>query len=1028
MIALLNAIFLAQSGNGTTIIQGNLTFQNGNISYSGYIALNGTQQLIQESVGVLVNQNGSNVESWYGTNSSLFMRNSDFSTVMNSARATFGTLASGASGLIYVRNGTYSVTSTVIIGKETQIICDSGVVFNVTADVTAIQIDPSVVTPVTWGLKYVHIQMNNHLGNGIYSAHAGQNSILSEPFMNDVLIDGVANGYYGIYMLDPSAMSWDTVRVQYNGTGVYFGHGNVDTGTNYGNSIFNFLDLNPTGNNAVGLDIQGGYNGGNDSLNLAEFHRLQTYPYGGYWNGTIGVRINTERLISFYDSDLEGMSNAIILNNTHDINFYNTFSVAITSASVQKYDYCVRILGSSYHNLFFAGTYTTWGVPYDDESANSGLTSVMKNVLDGGLYLYSTQNNNFGNNTEIRNAYGWFNQTGTYYALSNPNLRSNSFTINTDGTYTYAVNGNDSTVYMDRWTNSCNVFNYAIQSLGGTYSGIPIYQGSIYVRSGLYPINLTVTLGRFTQLIAEPGTTFNATADINVLTIDPANNCPAQWVISNLKITMNQHAGNGIFSSHAGQNSVRSMPSLTRIDIEDVAVGYSGISFADPSAMYWDQVRILYYGTGVTFKHGTLDSSNYGNSLIDYLDLDPEGPNSIGLSITADAVSSNDSMNLAEFHELRFVPYGGTWANTTAIAITNDRLITFYDADLENPGTAILLNSANRITFFDTYTTACQNYTVLLNGTSFGDRFDGGTLASLTTGSVYADLSTSTDSRHNYLGDSVFVYPGTITLGTETDMGNAYLWNNATNVYSPVFNRGFQTVVNGTWIIHGLWTTPQTVNLYFNQTSGNYVNSTEFYLDPYVIQSNSTAFEVGFYKANIPTSPLNRASGLPVTFNNWGTNPGNNTAETDGNWLTTTSGIGYNNVSTSGGFVGCADLNLGANYTVTVSARYGAFSNTSSITAYWYYSFDGSNWVQASGAGAGSVSSVTEITRDTQVETITAQYIRLGFVTGANSESANVEIFEMQALDFSGSNVNPLTAVTVGVPVSWSAYSQGWTG
>lgn len=1021
--SLLSGILFAQTGMTSSIY-----LQNGNMNFSGNLQFNGVNVTLNNNFAILIDMLGTNIEAWYGLNSSFLTSGTDAGAVINTARATFGSLSSGAYGIIALKNATYPLFTGIVLGKGTQLEAESGTVLSVQANINAITIDPTDVEPMTYTVQGLTIQMNGFSGDGIYSVHGAHNSISTEPTFSNLLIQGVASGYTGIWMNDPSGMTWNTVRIQYAGTGVYFGHGNVDS-ANYGNSIFNFLDLNPTANNAVGLNITGGYLGGNDSLNLADFERLQTYPYGGYWNGTIGVAITNERLISFHDSDIEGMSNTILLNNATEINFYNTFSVAITSASVQNYTYAIRLIGNSFDNLFFGGEYSTWGVPYDDESTTTTANpqfACMKNVLDGGVYLYSIQANNFSSMDLIKNAYGWFTPTGTYVPLTSM-YESASWTVYTDGTYTYAESGNNSFIsFMDRFANSSNVVDYCVNQLGGTYNSIPIHAGTIFLRMANYNLNGTVTLGRYTQLICEPGTTFNQTTNADAIDIDATGNCPAQWAITHLEIEMNDLNGNGIASAHCSQNSIRSMPTLTDIGIEDVAVGYSGINFGDPSGMNWNSVRIDYYGTGVTFYHGTLDTSNYGNSIIDFLDLDPEGPNSIGLNITASPTtqSSNDSMNLAQFDRLQFVPFGSIWANTTAIEITNDRLMSFYDSDVENAGTAILLNGTNKINFYSTYTTSSQNYTVLMIGNSFANMFYGGTLSSLTTAVAFSDQSTATDSRHNYVGNDISIYPGTVTFTAETDLGKAEIWNNNTSVFSPTKTSGFQNVVNGTWITHSLWTNATSITLQFNGTS-EYINSTSYYLEPTVIAQNATMFEVGLCQVNIPQAPINRAKGITPTFNSWGVNPGNATAITDGNWMTS-SGIGSSNVSTQGNLIGTVDLNLGAVYTVTVEARVGVYSNTSSVTAYWY-AYDGANWNQTSGSGACQRTSTSEGYLDTQTETITAQYIRLAFVTGANSESASIEIFEIQALDFTGANVSPVTAVTVGVPISWTA-SSGFTG
>ena len=65
-------------------------------------------------------------------------------------------------------------------------------------------------------------------------------------------------------------------------------------------------------------------------------------------------------------------------------------------------------------------------------------------------------------------------------------------------------------------------------------------------------------------------------------------------------------------------------------------------------------------------------------------------------------------------------------------------------------------------------------------------------------------------------------------------------------------NSGTATnAINATWVSHGLAGTPTTVTLTIN--GSNYINSTCYLLQPTVIASNSTHFQIGFYISNTET-------------------------------------------------------------------------------------------------------------------------------------------------------------------------------
>lgn len=340
---------------------------------------------------------------YFGNNATALETNADGNLTQSSPQGN----------LIWVRDGYYNITTNGwYLHKYNMLIGENSfnTVLNVTGNINAaITIDPTVQA-ATWQIENLKVLLNNFNGYGIYSTHATVNSIRTKVDVENVGIEGIASGYYGTYLIDAGQMYWNTVRVSSAGGCVYFGTDN--TGGNFGNSIFDFLDMNPLANNAVGLTIVGS---STDAMNLAEFHRLQFIPAVSFWNGTLAINITSERLISFYDSDIESASSVINLTSCHQIGFYGQTFVSATNTTYQTFNNGITLYGTTYACQFIGGQWTTFSqYMYNDQSTSN---SPIHNFLDGGGYWASFgtgQIQNFGAETDLGYVFVWNPSSGAY--------------------------------------------------------------------------------------------------------------------------------------------------------------------------------------------------------------------------------------------------------------------------------------------------------------------------------------------------------------------------------------------------------------------------------------------------------------------------------------------------------------------------------------------------------------------------------------------------------------------------------------
>lgn len=259
----------------------------------------------------------------------------------------------------------------------------------------------------------------------------------------------------------------------------------------------------------------------------------------------------------------------------------------------------------------------------------------------------------------------------------------------------------------------------------------------------------------------------------------------------------------------------------------------------------------------------------------------------------------------------------------------------------------------------------------------------------------------------NTFHDNNFVGTGVISDSS----GQTQYWHDNLNFVTENFG-STASCINGTWIAHGLASIPTSIRL---AISGNsYINASSCLLQPTVIASNSTHFQIGFLMQN---SPINRLKGITPSATLWDVGPTNLAYVTDGVWSTVT-GTGYNNL-TGPGYFGTLDFNMSATYTVELQGKIGGWSNTSSVSLYWYYSTDGTTWVNAGGTAEISGTSTTEVVHYAKEICVNAQYVRAAFYTAGGATSANVKIYEIRAMD----SESAITAVTFAnaQTINWEA-------
>jgi hypothetical protein len=292
---------------------------------------------------------------------------------------------------------------------------------------------------------------------------------------------------------------------------------------------------------------------------------------------------------------------------------------------------------------------------------------------------------------------------------------------------------------------------------------------------------------------------------------------------------------------------------------------------------------------------------------------------------------------------------------------------------------------------------------MILVGPSVGTKISNNYFDATGQAVTYGIDSSNANANDTEIKDNTFVgtYTNVLTFGSQHPLVQQ-------NVGFTTENSGsIGSCINGTWIPHGLDGTPTSIHVWVDGSS--YLNSTSSLLQPTVISKNSTHFQIGFYEVD---TRVNRLSGVVGTATGWGVAP-DLTLATDNDFSTV--GAEGNTTVSGAAQIGTVQWDMGATYDVTLLAKVGLYSSTSSVTGLWWYSVDGSNYYQVSNSAAMGITSTTEVDLFDNLVFCQARYVRLRFTSGA-TEVGHVLVHEVQALDLN----NVINAVSgSGYPIMW---------
>lgn len=139
-----------------------------------------------------------------------------------------------------------------------------------------IEIDPTDGI-ADWEISDLRLDMNSNNGDAIYCSHTSCYTPTSDYTivgLNRLLIEGVASGYAGIYLLDPMYIDATQIRVRTSGYGLRFGHSGAQA-VSWGNCTFHTIDVIARANNVIGLEVIAGAS--NNILNLTHWDHYQYY-------------------------------------------------------------------------------------------------------------------------------------------------------------------------------------------------------------------------------------------------------------------------------------------------------------------------------------------------------------------------------------------------------------------------------------------------------------------------------------------------------------------------------------------------------------------------------------------------------------------------------------------------------------------------------------------------------------------------------------------------------------------------------
>lgn len=379
--------------------------------------------------------------------------------------------------------------------------------------------------------------------------------------------------------------------------------------------------------------------------------------------------------------------------------------------------------------------------------------------------------------------------------------------------------------------------NYTILSVTVTDINNAIGTDSVFVYD---PTEITIEEGSFqteaSYIVYKSGTT---TYMLNGTTgqIDDYSTNSSQiisWCIGNLT------SGGKIFIK-AGTyyiNTVIKFQGNNNIDI--VGEGFSTIIYNNITnwmQMFWLQAPSIY--TGISFRNfrvdGTSDSgmgikveTKAYDILIDHVKIDIIGDADAAIMING--IVSNIIIQNSIFKNINY-PAIKIGENVKSLLLSNNHI--------ENCTDGIFVSSVN-----------CKNFTIRNNvfkDTEYGVRLYQATGINIRNNhffnsSIY-QIKIGSLVENTIIKDNTFFVSSNIiqNLGTNTIWGDGNIIDG-----KPCENSGTTTdCVNGTYVSHGLAGTPNQTLLTIS--GSNSINATCFLMQPSIIATNSTHFQIGFH-------------------------------------------------------------------------------------------------------------------------------------------------------------------------------------
>ena len=426
----------------------------------------------------------------------------------------------------------------------------------------------------------------------------------------------------------------------------------------------------------------------------------------------------------------------------------------------------------------------------------------------------------------------------TYAQSSSPNRYFEayelpySYMISTDGTYYYATRYDGYLAYGGSanrggasGTNASAVIQSAINALGTT-------GGKIFIKAGTYVLTDTLVINKDGIIVEGEGyapeeskaTTLRLGNAINKDMIDITGGARkvklSSLFLDGNKANQTDTSIKGIYSEALEAQDLRLIDVyIYRMKGYAIHITGSHASLINVITEFGDDYGIVIGGE----RNTLINCYSYGN---------------------------NDGFLISGYHHTLFAPL---CVNSNLNGIKLDGAIgsqLIAPKVISSNQRAIWLhNSTNNIVVGGVLYTVCR---------SVGNTYDAVSLDSASKWNKFVGLDIDTNlankPRYGFYEDA-------------TAESNIYFLNHIANVgtspfnllgteYICKYNIGFRTensgtatnCINGTWISHGLAGTPTTVTLTIS--GSNYINSTCYLIQPTVIASNSTKFQIGFYLYN----------------------------------------------------------------------------------------------------------------------------------------------------------------------------------